>query len=792
MRARFRFKEIRTIGLGLGLLLVVLLGLAQTGTPPEITFIDFPSEIPADGSEITGYVGFKDKDGDIATANFEVVKAEDFQPFSLDLRQFKGYTEGVFMFTIATTTPQQVTLRLTLIDEAGNRSEPKEFSFAARGALADLVVSLEQVPAQVFVGAALEAQARITNQGVLDSGPFRAGLYLSPDAEVTPEDLLLGSKEILNLAPGASTLEILRAAIPEDLFKKPGFQPGEMYLGVIADDTDRVRESNEKNNVASAKLRVEERPPIPPPVADFTASPTSGVAPLTVQFTNLSKGEITSYHWDFGDGVTSTERDPRHTYQNPGSYTVSLTARGPGGEDTERKPDFIRVSAVPAPVADFTASPTSGPAPLTVRFTNLSKGEITDYHWDFGDGATSTERDPQHTYVNPGSYTVTLTVRGPGGEDTKRKPDFIQVLAARAIFKVVDISVEPRSPKVNETVTIRPTLENTGNARGTDLINLYIDGAFKGSRTLTLDPGGRGSVSFSYTFTEARNYRVEIKTSDDSREIIITVIQPPRPVARFRAEPTSGPPPLTVRFTNLSQNFTSSHWSFGDGSTSTETNPVHTYWAMGSYTVQLTVRGPGGESSTSQVITVLPAPSGLLYQDDFRSPSSGWCTGRSALADYAYESGEYSITVKRPHWLYWCWAPREHSFPEDFIVEVEAGQVSGPSGEYGIIWGKDSDNFYMFAVSTDGRYGMWKQVRDAWQPNPVNWTASSAINRGTGKNHLRLIVKGNTIVLIANDVVLQTVTESSFGRGRIGLFVGTWDTPGIEVHFDNFKVYSVP
>jgi hypothetical protein len=167
---------------------------AEGGNPPEITFLDFPREIPADGSKITGYAGFKDPDGDVAAANFDVVRAEDFQPFSLDLRQFKGLTEGVFTFTIATNTPQQVTLRLTLIDEAGNRSEPEEFSFVARGTLADLVVSLEQAPSQVVIGGALEAQARITNQGAVDTGPFRVGLYLSPDAEVTVEDLLLSLK----------------------------------------------------------------------------------------------------------------------------------------------------------------------------------------------------------------------------------------------------------------------------------------------------------------------------------------------------------------------------------------------------------------------------------------------------------------------------------------------------------------------------------------------------------------------------------------------------------------------
>ena len=311
---RARVKKIRTIGLSLGLLLVVLLGLAQTGTPPEITFIDFPTEIPADGSEHTGYVGFKDPDGDVIRADFEVVSAVEFQPFSIDLQQFRGLKEGVFTFTISTMTPQEVTLRLILVDEAGNRSEPKEFSFVALGTLADLAVSIERVPSQVVIGDMLEAQIVITNQGAVDTGPFRIGLYLSPDAEVTPEDLLLGSKDIPNIAPRASTTETLQATIPEDLFQRPGFQPGEMYLGVIADDTDQVRESNEANNIASTELRVEERPPIPPPVADFTASPTSGPAPLTVQFTNLSKGEITSYYWDFGDGATSTERDPVHTY----------------------------------------------------------------------------------------------------------------------------------------------------------------------------------------------------------------------------------------------------------------------------------------------------------------------------------------------------------------------------------------------------------------------------------------------------------------------------------------------
>jgi PKD repeat protein len=81
----------------------------------------------------------------------------------------------------------------------------------------------------------------------------------------------------------------------------------------------------------------------PPPVAAFIASPTRGTAPLTVQFTDQSTGEITSRNWDFGDNDTSTDKNPSHTYNNVGNYTVSLTVHGPKGSHTETKVDYIKV-----------------------------------------------------------------------------------------------------------------------------------------------------------------------------------------------------------------------------------------------------------------------------------------------------------------------------------------------------------------------------------------------------------------------------------------------------------------
>jgi hypothetical protein len=84
--------------------------------------------------------------------------------------------------------------------------------------------------------------------------------------------------------------------------------------------------------------------PAPAPVADFTADPTAGTAPLTVNFTDFSTGDITSWEWNFGDSGTSTAQDPSHIYNTTGAYTVSLTVTGPGGTDTETKIDYITVS----------------------------------------------------------------------------------------------------------------------------------------------------------------------------------------------------------------------------------------------------------------------------------------------------------------------------------------------------------------------------------------------------------------------------------------------------------------
>jgi PKD repeat protein len=162
-----------------------------------------------------------------------------------------------------------------------------------------------------------------------------------------------------------------------------------------------------------------------PPTADFSGDPTSGPAPLTVDFTDLSSGDYVTCAWTFGDGGSSEEcTGVGHQYTAAGVYTVSLTVTGPGGWDTEVKTDYITVYE--PPTADFAGAPTSGSAPLTVSFTDLSTGDYDSCAWTFGDGGGSGNcTGVSHQYTTAGVYTVTLSISGLGGSDTLTRSNYI-------------------------------------------------------------------------------------------------------------------------------------------------------------------------------------------------------------------------------------------------------------------------------------------------------------------------------------------------------------------------------
>ncbi len=161
--------------------------------------------------------------------------------------------------------------------------------------------------------------------------------------------------------------------------------------------------------------------------ADFSGTPISGLAPLTVNFTNLSGGDYDTCLWEFGDGNSSSDcNDPDHSYVAQGVYTVSLSVSGVGGSNKKTLTSYITVNKAEA--ANFSATPLNGIAPLAVKFTNLSSGSYNSCLWTFGDGNSSNNcNDPSHTYVTPGMYSVSLAIDGSGGPDSVTYTDLITV-----------------------------------------------------------------------------------------------------------------------------------------------------------------------------------------------------------------------------------------------------------------------------------------------------------------------------------------------------------------------------
>ncbi|QCK14654.1 PKD domain-containing protein [Mangrovivirga cuniculi] len=200
------------------------------------------------------------------------------------------------------------------------------------------------------------------------------------------------------------------------------------------------------------------------PIADFVFEPWVGCSPLTVYFTNLSEN-ATNYLWDFGDGNTSAEIDPIHSYRSPGIYEVSLTASSDFGEDVLVSEQKIEV--LETPYADFVIRPFPVYLPDDeATFINRSTN-ATSYFWDFGDGNTSTQTNPVHQYETEGDYTITLIAQSENGcADTLTIEGAVETITTGR-FRVPNVfSPDPTGPsggyvdgEVGRNDIFRPLIE---------------------------------------------------------------------------------------------------------------------------------------------------------------------------------------------------------------------------------------------------------------------------------------------------------------------------------------------
>lgn len=338
----------------------------------------------------------------------------------------------------------------------------------------------------------------------------------------------------------------------------------------------------------------------PNPTAQFQVNAQSGCPDFLVDIQNLSTG-ATSYNWDYGDGSNSNDPNAvhNHSYTNINSinevYDLQLVAISDDGcSDTTSLP----ITVFPPVIADF-ISDTVGCSPLSINFIDNSTNGFT-YEWDFGDGIIDFNQNPSHTYINNGNtiviYNLELIVTSPNGcNDT--------------IYQDIHVYPEP-----NASFVVSPTIQTYPDTT-ISIVNTSTNGPFNydwdfsnGNTSALYNPANQNYSTwgtYPITLLVSNAY-----CSDTATDTII--IEPPLPIANFSGS-GEGCSPLTINFVDSSQYSTSWLWNFGDGNTSTQQNPSYTYYGAGTYSVQLTVSGPGGIDSLIKIDSVTVQPRATAF-----------------------------------------------------------------------------------------------------------------------------------------------------------------------------------
>ncbi|GAA1253586.1 phytase [Arthrobacter pascens] len=348
-----------------------------------------------------------------------------------------------------------------------------------------------------------------------------------------------------------------------------------------------------------------------------------------------------------------------------------------------------------APVASFTASPTSGTVPLAVNFTDTSTGGPTAWAWEFGDGETATVQNPSHTYTAAGTYTARLTATNAAGSTSSTRT--ITVDPPGGTAPVASFTASPTSGTVPLAVSFTDT--STGNP--TSWAWEFGDG-----ETATVQ-------NPSHTYATAGTYTARLTATNAAGSTSSTrtiTVDPPggtAPVASFTASPTSGTVPLAVNFTDTSTgNPTSWAWEFGDGGTATAQNPSHTYTSAGSYTARLTATNAAGSTSSTRTITV--------------DPGGGTSPGIAMRSFRTASTETVTTTVALP-------APAGRAAGDVLVASFTADKnptAAVPAGWTAITNG--------LSIGSGARAFAYYRVAGASDPATYTWTLSTAVKWGGG------------------------------------------------------------
>ncbi len=322
------------------------------------------------------------------------------------------------------------------------------------------------------------------------------------------------------------------------------------------------------------------------PNAEFSYSITEQCTPGKVQFADQSTGTISQWNWVFEGGTpaTSTQQNPLVTYNTAGIYNVSLTVSSGSLNNTLALNDEIEILA--SPIANFSFSINGN----FVDFSDLSTTSgATSYLWNFGDNSSSTNENPTHTYINDGTYTVTLIIQNDCG--TSSFTDDVVIATPPTANFTANQTVGCAAHTVNYTST---SSSNT----------VSYNWVFQGGNPST-SAAANPIVNYSTPGTYTVSLSVSNGQGTNNKTLINFITVNASPVASYTYNQSG----LTFSFANTSTNATSYIWDFGDGNTSVLLNPVHTYTTAGNYIVKLTADNPlCPENSTTQNLNATSAP----------------------------------------------------------------------------------------------------------------------------------------------------------------------------------------
>ena len=299
------------------------------------------------------------------------------------------------------------------------------------------------------------------------------------------------------------------------------------------------------------------------PTASFVASPKTGCSRLTVNFTNQSSANATSFLWNFGDGSSSLfARDTFHTYTNSGNFDTSFVVQmiaytAFGCTDTIK--DTVTVFPIPTP--SFTSDAVVDCGPVTVNFTNTTLGDSLNYFWNFGDGtAIVNDTNPTHVFENKtlfiNNYSVQQIVTSQNGcRDTTSRIIQIYPEPIFTFSAVPDSGCSPLNvtfPSVVGAVDYQWDFGDSFTATGPTPSHTYINNT-----------------------TNNQNYVVRLIAQSSFGCLDTTygsVLVFPNPTSNFTIDTNKGCQPLPITFTNNSTGSNNFNWDFGDGTSSTNGN----------------------------------------------------------------------------------------------------------------------------------------------------------------------------------------------------------------------------